>query len=368
MCLSRIETGIETGVGMYVHDLNPFAIQFSEDFGVRWYGLSYMLGFICAFLLIRWLTYRQRAGLTPGMVGDFITYVAIGTLVGGRLGYVVFYAPDLFLKFKGDFPFWGVFAVNEGGMASHGGMIGIVIACLLFARRYGVNSLYLLDLVSVSGPIGVFFGRIANFINGELVGRPAPRDFPLSVKFPQDIINWPVAEIPKLRGLADVVDKLGINREQWMSLLEKFEFDALARSQVYQALNQIVKEVQVGNAPVREALSPLLEARYPSQLFAAFGEGLFLFLFLLFLWRRGRKPGFIAATFIILYSIIRVGDEYFRMPDIQIGLQWLGLTRGQWLSCGMFLIGICMMFLWTRSNSLNIPGWSRGHSIRLGRK
>ena len=90
---------------MYVHDLNPFAIQFSEDFGIRWYGLSYMLGFICAYLLIRWLAARQRVGLTPSMVGDFVTYVAIGTLIGGRLGYVIFYAPDLLLKFKGDFPF-----------------------------------------------------------------------------------------------------------------------------------------------------------------------------------------------------------------------------------------------------------------------
>jgi phosphatidylglycerol:prolipoprotein diacylglycerol transferase len=353
---------------MYVHDLNPFAIQFSEDFGIRWYGLSYMLGFLCAYLLIRWLTYRQRAGLNPGMVGDFITYVAIGTLVGGRLGYVLFYAPDLFLKFKSEFPFWGVFAVNEGGMASHGGMIGIVIACLLFARRSGVNSSYLLDLVSVAGPIGVFFGRIANFINGELVGRPAPGDFPLPVKFPQDIVNWPTLEPAKLNGLAAVMDKIGINREQWLSLVEKMQFDPVSRGHVYEALNKVIKEIQRGNAGVRDSLAPLLEARYPSQLFAALGEGLFLFLLLFFLWRRGRKPGFIAASFIILYSIVRISDEYFRMPDVQIGLQWLGLTRGQWLSIAMFIIGICMMFLWGRSNSLNIPGWSRGHSIRLGRK
>jgi len=353
---------------MYVHDLNPFAIQFSENFGIRWYGLSYMLGFICAYLLIRWLTYRQRAGLNPNMVGDFITYVAIGTLVGGRLGYVIFYAPDLFLKFKGDFPFWGVFAVNEGGMASHGGMIGIVIACILFARRYGVNFLYLLDLVSVAGPIGVFFGRIANFINGELVGRPSPEDFPLSVKFPQDILNWPNTDFNKLSSLGNVVDKMGISHEQWTSQLEKYQLDTLSKAQVYEALQNIVLEIQKGNTAVKEALAPLLTARYPSQLFAAVGEGLFLFVILFFLWRKGRKPGFIAASFIILYALVRIGDEYFRMPDIQIGYQWLGLTRGQWLSVGMFVIGVSMMFLWMRSNSLNIPGWNRGHSIRLGRK
>lgn len=353
---------------MYVHDLNPFAIQFSDNFGFRWYGLSYMLGFICAYLLIRWLSYRQRAGLNPNMVGDFITYVAIGTLVGGRLGYVLFYAPDLFLKFKGDFPFWGVLAVNEGGMASHGGMIGIVIACILFARRYGVNFLYLLDLVSVAGPIGVFFGRIANFINGELVGRPSPEGYPLAVKFPQDILNWPSTDFSKLSGLADVVDKLSITRDQWLGMLEKFQLDTLSKAQVYETLQKIVLEIQKGNGAVKESLAPLLTARYPSQLFAAVGEGLFIFLFLFFLWRKGRKPGFIAASFIILYSLVRIGDEYFRLPDLQIGYQWLGLTRGQWLSVVMFFVGVSMMFLWMRSNSLNIPGWRRGSHIRLGRK
>lgn len=353
---------------MYVHDLDPFAIHFSEDFGVRWYGLSYMLGFICAYLLIRWLSYRQRAGLNPNMVGDFITYTAIGTLVGGRLGYVIFYAPDLLLKFKADFPFWGVFAVNEGGMASHGGMIGIVLACLLFARRYGVNSLYLLDLVAVTGPIGVFFGRIANFINGELVGRAAPADFPIPVKFPQDILDWPLHEPAKLNGLTQVVEKLGISPEQWNGLLEKFQFDSLSLNQIYEALNKVIAQVQQGNQEITMGLEPLLTARYPSQLFAAVGEGLFLFLILFFLWRKGRKPGFIAGWFIVLYSLVRIGGEQFRMPDVQIGMQWLGLTRGQWLSVGMLFIGICMMFLWSRSNSLNISGWSRGHSIRLGRK
>lgn len=353
---------------MYVHDLNPFAIQFSENFGIRWYGLSYMLGFICAYILIRWLVSRQRVGFNPNMVGDFITYVAIGTLMGGRLGYVLFYAPDLFLKFKGDFPFWGVLAVNEGGMASHGGMIGIVIACIMFARRYGVNFLYLLDLVSVAGPVGVFFGRIANFINGELVGRPAPEGFPLAVKFPQDILNWPSTNFENLNGLSDVAEKVGVTRDQWAGMIEKFQLDTLSKAQVYETLQKIVVEIQNGNSGVKEALAPLLTARYPSQLFAAVGEGLLIFLFLFFLWRKGRKPGFIAATFIILYSLVRIADEYFRMPDLQIGYQWLGLTRGQWLSVGMFFIGVCMMFLWMRSSSLNIPGWSRGHSIRLGRK
>lgn len=351
-----------------VHDFDPFALRISGDFGVRWYGLSYMAGFICAYLIIRWLAQRQRSGLTQQMVGDFITYGAIGTLVGGRLGYVVFYAPDLFLKFKASFPFWGVLAVNEGGMASHGGIIGIVLACFLYARKYSVNGLYLLDLVSVVGPIGVFFGRIANFINGELVGRPCEPTYPLAVKFPQDIFSWPGQEMAKVVELAPVVEKVGVGREQWLELVEKFRFDQGARDQVYSILTNVVNAIQDGNVAAKEAIAPLLTPRYPSQLFAAVGEGLFLFIVLFFLWRKPRKPGMVAATFILLYAIVRVVDEHFRMPDAHIGFQWLGLTRGQWLSVAMFVVGLVMMFVWSRASSLKIPGWGRGHSIKLGRK
>lgn len=351
-----------------VHDIDPFALRIAGDFGIRWYGLSYMLGFICAYFIIKWLAQRQRAGLTPQMVGDFITYTAIGTLVGGRLGYVLFYSPDLLTKFKSTLPFWGVLAVNEGGMASHGGIIGIVIAALLFARKHSINGLYLLDLVSVAGPVGVFYGRIANFINGELVGRPCEPDYPLAVKFPQDILNWPSQDFNKLSELAPVVDKIGVGREQWLDLLEKFRFDVPAREEVYTLLNKIIESIQDGNVAAKEAIAPLLTARYPSQLFAAFGEGLFLFVILFLLWRKPRKPGFIAASFIVLYAIVRVWDEQYRMPDAHIGFQWLDLTRGQWLSIAMFTVGIILMFIWNRASSLKISGWGRGHSIKLNRK
>lgn len=351
-----------------VHDFDPFALRISGDFGIRWYGLSYMMGFICAYLLISWLARRQKSGMTVQMVGDFITYGAVGTLVGGRLGYVLFYGPDLLLKFKSTFPYWGVLAVNEGGMASHGGIIGIVVACMLFARKYSVNSLYLLDLVAVSGPVGVFFGRIANFINGELVGRPCDPSYPLAVKFPQDIMTWPSQDFSKMAELAPVVEKVGVGREQWLELLEKFRMDIGAREQIYSIMNKVIESIQEGNTAVKEAIAPILTPRYPSQLFAAAGEGLFLFVVLFFLWRKPRKPGFLAASFVLLYALVRVMDEHFRMPDAHIGFQWLGLTRGQWLSVAMFVVGLIMMFVWTRASSLKIPGWSRGHSIRLNRK
>lgn len=351
-----------------VHDLDPFLWQIYGDFGIRWYGLSYLMGFICAYLMISWLVQRHRSALKVQMVGDLISYVAIGTLVGGRLGYCIFYSPDLFLKFKNTFPFWGVLAVNEGGMASHGGIIGIVIATILFARRYGINTQYLLDLVAVSGPIGVFFGRIANFINGELVGRPAPEGYQLAVKFPQDIYLWPNQEFDRLSTLSDVVEKLGVTRDQWLQWLSEFRINGRAQDDVYNMLNKIVDSIQNGNTAVKTAIEPLLTGRHPSQLYAALGEGLFTFLVLFFIMRKPRKPGFVAASFVMLYAIVRISDEYFRMPDAHIGFQWLGLTRGQWLSIGMFAVGLIMMIFALRSGSLNVPGWGRAQNVRLNRK
>ncbi len=104
-----------------VHSLNPviFYIWREKDLGVRWYGLSYMLGFLAAYFIIHWLARRQRTQLKPEQVSDFIVYGALGTLIGGRLGYCIFYNPELFTVFKTGFPFWGVLAVNEGGMSSH---------------------------------------------------------------------------------------------------------------------------------------------------------------------------------------------------------------------------------------------------------
>ncbi|MBX2988984.1 MAG: prolipoprotein diacylglyceryl transferase [Bdellovibrionaceae bacterium] len=351
-----------------VHDLSPFILRFSDDFGLRWYGFSYVLGFIAAYFMMVWLVQRQRAGLSKDQIGDFITYIAFGTLIGGRLGYVLFYSPDLLWKFKADFPFWGVLAVNEGGMASHGGMIGIVVACLLFARRSGVSSLYLFDLCALSGPIGIFFGRLANFINGELVGRPAPPDFPLAVKFPQDIVMWPTQEFDRLRGLAPVTDQLGVTSNQWMEWLDKYRFDAGIRDQVYGTLNRIIHEIQNGNTAVKEAIAPLLTPRHPSQLYAAFGEGLFLFVVLFFLWRSPRKPGFISSAFVILYAMVRIADEFFRTPDAHIGFQLFGLTRGQWLSVAMMGVGIVLMIWWGRSATMTIPGWGRARSVRINRR
>ena len=358
----------------YVHDLSPFILKFpdtslwGDQFGFRWYGFAYLLGFVCAYFLISWLAGRQRAGLSVIMVGDFITYAAVGVLAGGRLGYCVFYDPSLFLSFKSSLPFWGVLAVNEGGMASHGGIIGVIAACVIFAKRNGLSYAYLLDLAAITGPIGFFFGRIANFINGELVGRVAPPDFEWAVKFPSDILNWPTYDFAKLSGLNKVVETIGIESSKWNELLANFRMDATAREQVYAALYKIIHEIQAGNGNLKILIAPVLEARYPSQLLACLSEGLFSFLVLFFLARKPHKPGFIGASFAMVYAASRIFNEQFRQPDIQIGFQLFGLTRGQWLSVGLFFVGVILMFVWNRTQSQTVNGWRLDLGVKVSRR
>ncbi len=352
----------------YVHDLNPVLLPIYGNVGVRWYGLSYMVGFILSYFLIKWLADKQNMGLTGAMVSVFVTYCAIGTMAGGRLGYCLFYSPDLFVKFKSDFPFWGVLAVNEGGMASHGGMIGIVIGAWLFARKYGISTLYLLDLVCLCGPVGVFFGRLANFINGELVGRPIQSFVSWAVKFPADILSWGSGDKDKLLALSDTFQQLGGSSDQWKTWVETMAFNHDAKNSVYNFLSRLIEETQHSNNSVVKALEPLLVPRHPSQLYGALSEGLIVFLILFLLWRTPKKLGFIASTFGLLYSIARVSDEFFRMPDAHLGLQLFDLSRGQWLSIGLALISLTFGILWSRTVTVICPGWGRLESIRLSRK
>lgn len=352
----------------YVHNLDPVLLPIYGNVGVRWYGLSYMVGFILSYFLIKWLCEKQKMGLTKEMVSDFVTYCAIGTMAGGRLGYCLFYSPDLFIKFKSDFPFWGVLAVNEGGMASHGGMIGIVVAAWLFARKYGIPTLYLLDLVCICGPIGIFFGRIANFINGELVGRPIQSFVSWAVKFPTDILSWTVADKDKFLALTNVYQQLGGSPDQWKTWVESMAFNHEAKNAVYSFMNRIIEETHKHNGMVLSALEPLLTPRHPSQLYGALLEGFAVFVILFLMWRTPKKLGVIAASFGVLYSISRVADEFYRMPDAHIGLQLFDLSRGQWLSIALAVISLILGILWTRTVTIICPGWGRVASIKLSRK
>jgi len=324
----------------YVHSINPYAIQLSPAFGIRWYGLAYLIGFIAAYLLFGYLARRRLTPLSPAAVSDFVFAVALGTIIGGRLGYCVFYDPKLFIKLSASFPFWGVLEIHRGGMSSHGGMIGIAMACILFGSKHKIPIFSLCDLCALAAGIGIFFGRIANFINGELVGRPCSPSLPWAVKFPQDILAWPYQAPDRLTALSSIVERLGIDREQWLSLTLQNPLSGIVETTLY----RIIAAVQLGDSTMAQALGQLLTPRHPSQIYEALLEGVFLFCAMLYLWRKSRQPGVITASFFIIYSIVRIFAEQFRMPDAQIGFQWLGLTRGQWLSVALLLVGLILLW------------------------
>ena len=171
------------------HDLNPFAVPpfmipgTAVRFpGVRWYGLAYVTGVILGALWLRRWCRIGRLPLVPEQVIDFATFMALGIIAGGRLGYCLFYDPELFITFSSSLPWWGVFYFHDGGMASHGGLVGMVIAWFWWCRRNRVSMPVMADASAAVVGIGVALGRIANFINGELWGRPT--DVSWAVVFP----------------------------------------------------------------------------------------------------------------------------------------------------------------------------------------
>jgi phosphatidylglycerol---prolipoprotein diacylglyceryl transferase len=163
--------------------IDPVAISIGP-LALRWYGLAYVAGLVGGWLYARWLV--NRAGLwgplsrpAAAELDDLLVYVAVGIVAGGRLGYVLFYDLASYLADPTQ-----ILAVWRGGMSFHGGLVGATLALLLFSRRRGHSVLSMFDIAAAVVPIGLFFGRIANFINGELWGRAAP-DFAYAMVFPQ---------------------------------------------------------------------------------------------------------------------------------------------------------------------------------------
>src|SRR3954466_8230084 len=150
----------------YVDSFDPFIFHITPTVGPRWYGMAYVLAFAVSYFVLRLLARRGFADLSTNQVADFITGCAlIGVIVGGRLGYVLFYKPDMLRE-----PL-SILRVWEGGMASHGGIMGVLLFTLFYARRHRLSFRNLGDNLVVAASIGLFFGRCANFINGELYGR-----------------------------------------------------------------------------------------------------------------------------------------------------------------------------------------------------
>ena len=346
---------------VWVHNLDPFLVQFTPGVGIRWYGLAYMTGFILGAYLITWLAGRGRRTLPAEQVTDFMTYIVLGTMLGGRIGYVLFYSPDLLTQtsplniFGMQLHIWSALAVWEGGMASHGGIAGIVIASVLYAWRHKLNWMHLGDLTTLGGTIGIFFGRLANFINGELMGRETSAQLPWAVKFPQDMYRWLSHEPDQLIKLKDTAALVGVSGEQWQQWAS--ERTGMAHQAMSGVVEKILLAIQDGNEAVRNAIGMVLAPRHPSQLYEAGLEGLFLFIVLFLAWKKPRKPGVIGGIFLTLYAVVRIIGEQFRMPDAHIGFQLFGLTRGQWISFGQLALSAgLLIYAWRRPADV-ISGW-----------
>ena len=309
----------------YVHGIDPIALS------IRWYGLSYLLGFILGFLVILRVVRVGRSTLQPEVVANLGITFALSVMVGARLGYVLFYQPALLVEFDGVFPFWGALAVNRGGMSSHGGMIGVVVASGLYAWRQRHDWGHVLDLGALAAPLGLCFGRIANFINGELYGRECSPDFAWAVKFPQEVRTWSLEQLesPAMQQVLTIVAPAGV----------------VAQRRYDQLCEQVIAAVQAGSREATEALAPLLTPRHPSQLYEAALEGLLLFAVLAVIALKPRRPFTLAGVFALVYAVFRIGVEEYRLPDHDLGFEWLGLTRGQWLSVGLLLAGLVALVI-----------------------
>ncbi|MCY4150634.1 MAG: prolipoprotein diacylglyceryl transferase [Aestuariivita sp.] len=262
------------------------------NIALRWYALAYIAGILLGWFLARQAVTQPKlwrngqAAMSRENVDDFILWVVIAVILGGRLGYVLFYQPSQYLQNPEQ-----ILAIWRGGMSFHGGLIGVICAAWLYTGRYKLNRLSAADLITLCVPPGLLFGRLANFINAELWGRPT--QLPWGVVFP-------------------------------------------------------------GDAAQSCATATELCARHPSQIYEALLEGLILGGILVWLaWRRGafHRPGFITAVFFLGYGLSRFAVEFVRQPDPQfisaanplgfaLHISGYGVTMGQVLCVPMLLVGI----------------------------
>ncbi len=311
-------------VAFYLHNLDPFALKITSSIGIRWYGLAYAAAFFFGYIWLLRLSKNRQLLLTPSQIGDFLAWSAIfGVLVGGRLGYMLFYQPNMFLDPLSFFRVW------EGGMASHGGIIGLALISLWYACRYKVPWFNLGDALVSAAPIGIFFGRIANFINGELYGRPTT--IPWAVQFPGELLH---------------------RHDAWQIIEEARVIDSSIASPVDLALRG------PSDPALSEYLRSVLTPRHPSQLYEAFAEGLLLFVILQgvrWFWPKqpSSKPdktpphGVLSGLFLILYALARIFCEMFREPDASL----VGpFSRGQFYSFFMILAGITILAIALRQS------------------
>jgi phosphatidylglycerol:prolipoprotein diacylglycerol transferase len=293
----------------YFDDINPIAISLGP-LAVHWYGIMYLLGFAAAW----WLGNRRRAaGRLPvgyEAFSDLAFYVMLGVIVGGRVGYMLFYvAPDWVVHDP-----LALFRVWEGGMSFHGGLLGVLAAGLWWSRRHKIHFFDTVDFVAPLVPIGLGLGRLGNFIGGELWGRHT--ELPWGVIFPR------------------ALEALGKSRAE---------------------LHQMYLAGQLDH-----------EARHPSQLYEFGLEGVVLFT-VLWLYSRKPRPRYaVSGLFALLYGAFRFAVEFVREPDAQLGFIAFGwLTMGQLLSLPLIAVGAFLLWLSRRAPTLLPPAASAAQEAAL---
>ena len=247
---------------VYIHDLNPVLLQLGPV-RIMWYGMMYVLAFVSSYVWLNRKSVGKDSLLDADGVSSLVLHLLLGIVLGGRVGWILFYGGGEFLSAP-----WRILQVWRGGMSFHGGMTGAIAACWIFGRRRGISLVALSDLVVLWTPVGLFLGRVGNFINGELYGGLTNGRW--GVVFPGDVLQLP---------------------------------------------------------------------RHPSQLYEALLEGVLLFAVLWWVSRKPRARGFLSGVFLLGYAVVRLGVEFIRLPDEQLGYLFGFVTMGQLLSIPMLIWG-----------------------------
>jgi phosphatidylglycerol:prolipoprotein diacylglycerol transferase len=315
--------------------------------GIRWYGICYIIGFFVAQWILVRLARARFLPVDPKVAPDIIFYCVIGVMLGGRCGYAIAYdqellAPIEFLK------------VWKGGLAFHGGLLGVAIACWFFVRHHGAGWLRTADSCALAVTPGILAVRLANFINGELYGRVTSPDTFAAMQFPTDPIAQAAMHIPQVEMRArELCIQVAYGRQPFADVAGRLPSDDLHGHPIDWDRIAPFLDWDKARALVDAQGAPRIPFRHPSQLYEGLCEGVLLGLVLLVLYRLTRQrplsPGHYTVGFLLGYAVARFGLEFVRQPDAQFGagtVFW-GMTMGQTLTI-LMVVGAAWILLGAR--------------------